>query len=159
VSADPDFHPTDVLEDADGSLLLLDTGAWFRGCPTSQVAGRQAKGGIYRVRRRGAARPADPYGRELAWDRLLPAALARLWAAPRFPCRAGAVDGLARQVPRSLPALQGVLRGHPARPRRNAVWSLGRSDDPGAQASLCQALRDPDLSVRLAAAHAVGLNR
>src|SRR6516165_8782610 len=45
VSTDPDFHPTDVLEDADGSLLVLDTGAWFGGCPTSQVAGRQAKGG------------------------------------------------------------------------------------------------------------------
>src|SRR5262249_23004524 len=25
----PDFHPTDVLEDADGSLLVLDTGGWF----------------------------------------------------------------------------------------------------------------------------------
>ena len=24
-----DFHPTDVLEDADGSLLVVDTGGWF----------------------------------------------------------------------------------------------------------------------------------
>ncbi len=39
VSGDPDFHPTDVLEDADGSLLVVNTGGWFRiGCPTSQVA-------------------------------------------------------------------------------------------------------------------------
>ena len=32
-----DFHPTDVLEDADGSLLVLDTGGWYMlCCPTSQ---------------------------------------------------------------------------------------------------------------------------
>jgi glucose/arabinose dehydrogenase len=31
---DADFHPTDVVEDADGSLLVIDTGGWFRsGCP------------------------------------------------------------------------------------------------------------------------------
>src|SRR5262249_5933377 len=30
VSTHPDFHPTDVLEDADGSLLVIDTGGWFR---------------------------------------------------------------------------------------------------------------------------------
>ncbi|MBI3735398.1 dehydrogenase, partial [Candidatus Sumerlaeota bacterium] len=29
VSTDPDFHPTDVIEDADGSLLVLDTGGWY----------------------------------------------------------------------------------------------------------------------------------
>ena len=159
VSTDPDFHPTDVLEDADGSLLVLDTGAWFRGCPTSHLVGPPVKGGIYRVRRSGAARPADPYGRGLAWDRLGPADLARLLDDPRFAVRDRAVDELARQVPRSLPALQDVLRGRAVRPRRNAVWALARGDDPGAHDALCQALRDPDLSVRLAAAHAVGVNR
>src|SRR5207248_2517536 len=54
-SANTDFHPTDVLEDADGSLLIVDTGGWFRiGCPTSQIAKPQVKGGIYRVRRKDA---------------------------------------------------------------------------------------------------------
>ncbi|HEY2840907.1 MAG TPA: PVC-type heme-binding CxxCH protein, partial [Pirellulales bacterium] len=38
-SASADFHPTDVFEDADGSLLVIDTGGWFIiGCPTSQIA-------------------------------------------------------------------------------------------------------------------------
>ena len=33
-----DFHPTDVLEDADGSLLVVDTGGWYKlCCPTSQL--------------------------------------------------------------------------------------------------------------------------
>jgi putative membrane-bound dehydrogenase-like protein len=27
-----DFHPTDVLEDADGSLLVVDTGGWYKIC-------------------------------------------------------------------------------------------------------------------------------
>lgn len=162
VSINPDFHPTDVLEDADGSLLVVDTGGWFRiGCPTSQVAKPEVKGAIYRVRRTDAVPPADPYGRELAWDRLAPAELARLLHDPRFAVRDRAVDRLARQVPRSLPALREVIgdRGRPADARRNAVWALARGEDPGAHAVLCQALRDADLSVRLAAAHAVGLNR
>lgn len=55
VSDDPDFHPTDVLEDADGSLLVIDTGGWFRiGCPQSQIAKPEITGGIYRIRRVGA---------------------------------------------------------------------------------------------------------
>ena len=62
VSDDRDFHPTDVIEDADGSLLVIDTGPWYKlCCPTSQLAKPEVLGAIYRVRRnrRGAeaARP------------------------------------------------------------------------------------------------------
>ncbi|MEX0978934.1 MAG: PVC-type heme-binding CxxCH protein, partial [Pirellulales bacterium] len=63
VSADPDFHPTDVFEDADGSLLVVNTGGWFRiGCPTSQVAKPDVLGGIFRVRRKDARAVDDPRG-------------------------------------------------------------------------------------------------
>lgn len=52
VSSDKDFHPTDVLQDRDGSLLVIDTGGWFRiGCPQSGVAKPDINGGIYRIRR------------------------------------------------------------------------------------------------------------
>ena len=45
-----DFHPTDVLEDADGSLLVIDTGGWYKlCCPTSQLAKPDVLGGIYRI--------------------------------------------------------------------------------------------------------------
>jgi len=55
VSDSIDFHPTDVLEDADGSLLIVDTGAWYKlCCPSSQLAKADVLGGIYRVRRAGA---------------------------------------------------------------------------------------------------------
>lgn len=52
VSSDHDFHPTDVLQSPDGSLLVIDTGGWFRiGCPQSGVAKSHIQGGIYRIRR------------------------------------------------------------------------------------------------------------
>jgi putative membrane-bound dehydrogenase-like protein len=162
VSDDPDFHPTDVLQDADGSLLVVNTGGWFRiGCPTSQVAKPEITGAIYRVRRTGAPPPADadPYGQTLAWDRLAPAELARLLDDPRFVVRDRAIDRMALQVPQALPALDEVLRGPSVRARRNAVWALARTTGSEVNAALCRALRDPDQSVRLAAAHTVGLNR
>ncbi len=51
-SPDLDFHPTDVLEDADGSLIVVDTGGWYKlCCPTSQLHKPDVLGGVYRVRR------------------------------------------------------------------------------------------------------------
>lgn len=48
---DPDIHFTDVLEDPrDGSLLLIDTGGWFRlGCPSSLIAKSDLLGAVYRI--------------------------------------------------------------------------------------------------------------
>lgn len=55
VSDHSDFHPTDVLEDADGSLLVVDTGGWYKlCCPSSQLAKPDVLGGIYRIKRAGA---------------------------------------------------------------------------------------------------------
>lgn len=46
-----DFHPTDVLHDHDGSVLVVDTGGWYRlCCPTSHLDQSAASGGIYRLR-------------------------------------------------------------------------------------------------------------
>ena len=48
---DPDIHLTDVIADPrDGSLLLLNTGGWFRiGCPSSLTAKPDLRGSIYRI--------------------------------------------------------------------------------------------------------------
>lgn len=48
----PDIHFTDVMEDPrDGSLLVVDTGGWFRiGCPSSLMAKPDIAGAIYRVK-------------------------------------------------------------------------------------------------------------
>lgn len=55
VSDQHDFHPTDVIEDADGSLLILDTGGWYKlCCPSSQLVKPDVKGAVYRVKKVGA---------------------------------------------------------------------------------------------------------
>jgi len=48
----PDIHLTDVMEDPrDGSLLLIDTGGWFRiGCPASLMAKSDLLGAVYRIK-------------------------------------------------------------------------------------------------------------
>ena len=56
VSDNLDFHPTDVLEDADGSLLVIDTGGWYKlCCPTSQLHKPDVLGAIYRIRKKWAS--------------------------------------------------------------------------------------------------------
>ncbi len=50
----PDFHPTDVLQAPDGSVMVVDTGGWYKlCCPTSQIARPEVPGGIYRLRKTG----------------------------------------------------------------------------------------------------------
>ena len=161
VSDNRDFHPTDVVEDADGSLLVLDTGPWYKlCCPTSQLAKPVVLGAIYRIRRTGAAAPQDPRGLALGWQRMSTDRLAALLADPRPVVRNKAVQQLARTGPAAVPALDRVLRGSaPADARRNAVWALARIDGPAARAANRTALSDRDQSVRHAAIHAAGLWR
>jgi len=58
VSADRiDFHPVDILEEPDGSLLVFDTGGWYDlCCPSSGSEQFVARGGIYRLSRGGTPR-------------------------------------------------------------------------------------------------------
>ena len=66
-----DFHPTDVIEDAeDGSLLVADTGSWYHiCCPTSKLSKPRILGGIYRIQKTDAAVPGDPRGLKLDWKK------------------------------------------------------------------------------------------
>lgn len=96
---DPDSHPTDVLEDADGSLLVVDTGGWFRiGCPASQVAKPQIGGAIYRIRKTGSHDLKDPYGTAVALKHLQPAALASRLNDPSFVVRQMAIREVVQRI-------------------------------------------------------------
>src|SRR4029077_4502434 len=65
-SVDPDFHPTDVMEDAAGSLMVVYTGAWFiHGGPISRVAKPEIKGSVFRIRKIGAPLVRDARGEHL----------------------------------------------------------------------------------------------
>ncbi len=168
-SPDLDFHPTDVLEDADGSLIVVDTGGWYKlCCPTSQLHKPDVLGAIYRVRRSGAELVRDARGRAVREQLkgLEPAAAAaefvRLLGDSRPAVQRFAIESLAEPARKgtALPALrQALLADSSITLRRNAVWSVTRVDDPAARAIARSLLLDPDESVRQAAAHSAGLWR
>lgn len=148
-SADPGAHFTDVIEDADGSLLVIDTGAWFRrGCPTSVVARADITGGIYRIRPAGDCGPPDPRGDTIAWPRSSPESLATLLGDSRPAVRDRALTELARRGDTAVPVLARALESKSHLARSNAVWALTRIGSPTAQAAARRALRDADARVR-----------
>ena len=160
ISSNPDFHPTDVLEDADGSLLVIDTGGWFRiGCPTSQLAKPDVSGAIYRVRKVGAPPGNDPRGMRIDWKNTATSDLVKLLNDPRFAVREKAISELAQRGNIALPALATALKSAGPDARRNAVWALARIATAQANAALHTALADDDVSVRQAAVCAAGTLR
>jgi putative membrane-bound dehydrogenase-like protein len=161
VSSNVDFHPTDVLEDADGSLLVIDTGGWYKlCCPTSWLHKPDILGAIYRVRRTGAPPVEDPRGQKLAWAKLTTAELAALLDDERPAVRRRAVQALAdkgAELVTTLAEIIGSKRSVEA--RRNAVWAATRIDNAYARAAVRQALNDGDETVRQAAAHSISVWR
>ncbi len=131
-----DFHPTDLIEDADGSLLLVDTGGWYRlCCPTSHLDQSAALGGIYRLRREGAPVVDDPRGLALSWDQLSREELARRLVDPRHEVRRQALEWLLvrKDADSSIVAedllleMVGAERKNTSRPvalRAEALWGL-----------------------------------
>lgn len=120
------FHPTDVLEDADGSLLVVDTGGWFyRGCPTSQVARPEIPGAIYRIRRVDADPITDPRGLSIRWGDVSEAELARLLDDDR---PAVAEKAIAECVHRGLVTVAfSVFHANGSeKAKRNALWVVTR---------------------------------
>ena len=153
-SSDPDFHPTDVMEDADGSLLVLDTGAWFiHGCPISRVSKPEIKGALYRIRKTGAPRVDDPRG-----DKLNLAAPGGLLSDPRPFVQDRAVELLVQAGDGAVAALDGVRKSAPQYEARAAsVFALFRIGTPAAQKAVRAALEDTDFRVRVAAARCAGM--
>ena len=155
-----DFHPTDVVEDADGSLLVIDTGGWYKlCCPTSQLAKPDVLGGIYRVRREGATAVADPRGQRIAWATLPVDALVALLADPRPFVQRRAVEHLGRRGADAVGPLAAAAGSGAPTARLNAIWALARIDAPAARAGVRAALADTSPAVRRAALHAAGLWR
>ncbi len=159
VSESRDFHPTDVMEDADGSLLVVDTGAWYKlCCPTAQLPKPDLLGAIYRIRKKGAVPPEDPLGQSLDWQTATPGSLVRLLDDPRPAVRRRALAALATDE--AVGALEDALAGSPsADVRRNAVWALTRIETDKARSAVRTALSDEQAGVRQAALHSVALHR
>ena len=157
-SKSPYTHFTDVLEDGDGSLLVIDTGGWFLyGCPTSSIERPEVKGAIYRIRRQGAApAPPDPYGLEID----LQGNPDRQWAQylddSRFKVRDRVIQAFGAHRENAIPTLaSAVQESHSAQARRNAIWALTRIDSSTAREAVRTGLNDLDASVRLTAARSI----
>ena len=158
---DVQFHPTDVLEDADGSLLVVETGGWYRHCcPSSTFYRPDVYGAIYRIRREGAHNIDDPRGLRLDWDKLTPDEAAELLDDSRVAVAERAQRQLSHVEPAAIAALRKVITASPsARARSRAVWAATRINDPAARDVVRLGLADPDETVRQAALNSVSLSR
>ena len=179
VSDHVDFHPTDVLADADGSLLVVDTGGWYKlCCPTSQLWKPDALGAIYRVRLVGAAATADPRGRKIAWESLDARKLWTLLADARLAVRQRAAREFYAR--RDTPGMADFLAqlaadagmhepalGAPPQPaecdERTAAlaraWAIAQLESDVSRSLSRELLDHADESVRQAAMHAASLQR
>jgi putative heme-binding domain-containing protein len=161
-TTDHDVRLTEVIEDADGSLLVVDMGGWFTyGFPGNPIPKPEALGALYRIRRAGAPRIADPWGKSLKLASRSVEDLTPLLDDVRPKVRDQAVAQLAKRGARAVPPLARVLNDskRSVQARRNAVWALCRLECAEARAALRPALADPSPSVRQAAVHALGLQR
>ena len=159
-SSDADVHFTDVMEDADGSLLVVDTGGWYQwGCPTSQIEKPDILGGIYRITRIGAPHPDDPRGMKIDWQGASPRELAELLDDDRFVVRDRAIAALAKHDENAILSLLKTLADGSIRARRNAIWTLTRIDSPEARRAVRSALSDSEFSIRLTATRSIATRR
>lgn len=143
-----DFHPTDVIEDADGSLLVADTGSWYMiCCPTSKIAKPDILGAIYRIQKKGSSSHEDPRGLKLDWNQPQIS-----WLSDERPSVVKrAIDVLASES--NIDALR------MARARIPAVWSLHRIPRQRARGVVREFLNAENSDVRAAAIHSVALWR
>src|SRR5262249_15584254 len=155
VSTSGDFHPTDVLVDADGSLLVIDTGGWFRiGCPASQIAKPEIGGAIYRIHRKQGATIRDPRRLGIDWAKTSDTELADLLGDSRPAVAERAIEWLVLRGDAAMGSLATALfESTDYRARQHAVWALARIGTENARLLLRQALADDDAPVRQAAVH------
>ncbi len=168
-STSPDFYPTDLVQDADGSLLVCDTGAWYvDACPISRIAKPEIKGSIYRIRKKTTADEfawdpqalADPWGRTISWDRLPADKLALLLNDQRLYVRQRARETIARAGSAALRDLSPLIALNDTSDRGiGIVWLLYRMADAKAMSVIAELLRGEDRDLRIACIQALGLAR
>lgn len=155
----PDFHPTDVLEDADGSLLVVNTGGWFiAGCPLSVVAKADVHGGIFRIRKNGTPKTDDAWGRRSDFTNIEMEQLIPMTDDKRHAVRDNAFDEFILRGESSVPHLKNILVSNTNEEIRAAtVFALYRIGKPASMEVVIDALNDESSVVRTAASRVVGL--
>jgi putative membrane-bound dehydrogenase-like protein len=162
VSDNLDFHPTDIIEDADGSMLIVDTGGWYKlCCPTSQLVKPDVTGAIYRVKRTGAHKIDDPRGLKLDWAKATAEQLGERLGDVRPAVRQRAIETFAGRGPSEVKVLTSLLAGpgNSQRRRLAVVAALTRIDSPDAREAVRSLLLNRDAPVCNLAMHSVSLWR
>lgn len=145
ISSDPDLHPTDVMQDRDGSLIVVDTGAWFiHGCPLSRVSKPDINGALYRV-----SKTKKPIETKTSF------AVADLDNSNPFVADEAANHLVADKQTSALATFRGSAKS--AAGAAAAVFALYRIGTPEATAAVRDALKDPRWEVRQAAARSLGM--
>ena len=156
VSSNLDFHPTDILEDADGSLLIVDTGGWYKlCCPSSQLWKPDIRGGIYRVRKKDAPKVDDPRGLKLAWKEADSRDLANRLRDRRPAVQKRALHELSGRGQDAINGLEAEIPEHSSQ----YLWALARIDHPVARARTREAIKYHPSKVIPAALQSVSLWR
>ena len=155
------FHPTDVEEGTDGSLLIADTGGWYKlCCPTSQLPKPDVLGGIYRVRKIGSPRPQSV--RSFANQIGLMTVHAKLRhlddPRPNIGDQLVAVLALAGQDLIGAIESQRLFQMS-SREQQRLVWALTRVQTRAARGQVRRFLESDHAVVRSAAIHSAGLHR
>ncbi len=158
-SSNPDVHPTDVLEDGDGSLLVINTGGWFiAGCPLSVVAKKDVKAGIYRIRKTDAEEINDPWGRKLNFAEMSSKELVRYVMDSRPAVRRQAIEKLVLEGEPVINEIKKtLLSAQDDELRAAAVFMLYRINTPDAMGMIRETLDDKSTIARTAAARVLGL--
>ncbi|MEZ6134475.1 MAG: HEAT repeat domain-containing protein [Pirellulaceae bacterium] len=155
-----DFHPTDILEDTDGSLLIIDTGGWYGlCCPTSRVDQQTAGGGIYRLRRRASTEGVANV--DIEWETAtLDTCVSGLddprpWVARMAALR---LSGWKDAAVERLSAVMGDPE-LPLEQRLRRVWALSSIGTPDALGAISGMLTDEQPSIVQAACHVLAVHR
>ncbi len=143
-----DFHPTDVIEDADGSLLVADTGSWYHiCCPTSKSSKPEILGAIYRIQKADAPAPQDPRGLKLDWQN------------PEVSYLSDKRPAVVRRAIEALAKEEDIDALRTAKAQLPAIWSLHRISATVARKVIQDRIINGDPDVRAAAIHSAGLWR
>jgi putative heme-binding domain-containing protein len=158
-SDDPDIHSSDVLEDADGSLLVIDTGScYIHHCPTGQIRHAKASGGIYRVKWKHAPVIEDPWGTQIDWRQGRFDQLVEWLGDRRFAVQDRARVTLVNRGKLAAPALTNALSGKAAvSVKQQAVWALAAILDDSALPPLRTALGSGDPEIVIPSARALAV--
>jgi putative membrane-bound dehydrogenase-like protein len=158
-AAIPDVHLTDVLQDADGSMIVINTGGWFiAGCPLSRVAKLDVPGGIYRIRKVDTEKIDDPWGRKIEMDKLTPDELTKLVMDKRIFVADNATQKLVDAGDRAIAAIRkNLLSSADEITRASGTFILGRIGSDAALKEAYISFDDSSAVVRTSAARIAGL--